>query len=264
MTLVNHETGEIIETLSKADAQRLTDRIRLLAGGIADQLDKMAGLIDEARVGSAWLALGYSSWTAYVAAEFENVLPRLDREPRREFVRELASRGMSTRAIAPVVGVSKSQVAADIEVSSSGHLPKVAAGTQAEGDGSAESRFESEASSATAPRVGGSDYSVPVDSRPSVTGIDGKTYTRPRATEHDLAQFIDSDQSIADGRYLVALMKELGKVAAVHQFDPDRIAALADQVTFEAIDAAFENFSTWRDQVKSKRGGLRVIKGGNK
>jgi len=34
----------------------------------------------------------------------------------------LTSAGMSTRAIAPVVGVSKSQVSTDRQVSSAGHL----------------------------------------------------------------------------------------------------------------------------------------------
>lgn len=41
---------------------------------------------------------------------------------RREVVRELTEGGLSTRAIAPVVGISKSQVATDQQVSSAGHL----------------------------------------------------------------------------------------------------------------------------------------------
>lgn len=40
---------------------------------------------------------------------------RLTRDERKELVGELAEAGMSTRAIAPVVGVSKSTVAEDIE-----------------------------------------------------------------------------------------------------------------------------------------------------
>ena len=42
--------------------------------------------------------------------------------PRRELVAYLAGEGMSTRAIAPIVGVSKSQVANDVEVSRTGHV----------------------------------------------------------------------------------------------------------------------------------------------
>ena len=127
MSIVNHDTGEIIEALTVAEARRLTDRIRLIAEHVAESLDKMADLIDQARVGSAWLVLGYRSWTAYVADEFSGVLPRLEREPRQEFVRELAARGMSSRAIAPIVGVSDRQVRTDQQVGSTSHLTKTPA-----------------------------------------------------------------------------------------------------------------------------------------
>lgn len=172
MTLVNTETGEIVETLTTDEARRLTDRIRLIGDGVADALDKMADLIDQARTGSAWLALGYRSWTEYVATEFTGLLPRLDREPRAELVRDLAARGMSVRAIAPVVGVSKSQVAAD--VSSSGHLTPVSDETSQTPEGGPFT---------DAPTSPASDEGQPhaAPARPPVTGIDGKTYTPPTA-----------------------------------------------------------------------------------
>lgn len=158
MTTVNTVTGEVIETLTESDARRLTDRIRLLAENVAEQVEKMAGLIDQARVASAWMALGYTSWTAYVAEEFAGVLPRLAVEPRREFVRELAATGMSTRAIAPVVGADHSTIVRDL-------------------------------------RAGGADAppATPIRQNPvsdvrasggQVIGLDGKQYTRPRATDH--------------------------------------------------------------------------------
>ena len=58
-----------------------------------------------------------------VQDRFGGALTRLPVDLRRPVVHELASAGMSTRAIAPVVGVSKSLVAQDLnEVSTSGHL----------------------------------------------------------------------------------------------------------------------------------------------
>lgn len=149
MTIVNTQTGEITETLDKTAARRLTDRIRLLAENVAEQVEKMAGLINEARTGSAWLALGYSSWTAYIADEFGGVLPRLDREPRREFVRELAAQGMSTRAIAPVVGIHHDTVATDLRTVGN-------------------------------PTV---DTDEPAEPR-RITGLNGKSYTAPRPIDH--------------------------------------------------------------------------------
>jgi hypothetical protein len=250
MTIVNTATGEITEALTEADAKRLTERIRLIAENVAEQMDKLAGLIDQARVGSAWLALGYRSWTAYVAAEFANVLPRLDREPRQEFTRELAARGMSTRAIAPVVGVDNATVHRD--------LTRVASATPETPQGGV----------VRTPAVPDATTEAPTATpRPAVIGLDGKTYTppapRPRATEADLAEFIESDSSVQDRRYVVALMKVLTETASVSQFDSDRIATLADDLTMTAIDAAFDNFTAWRDRVIGKRSGLRVIKGGS-
>lgn len=101
------------EVLPKADAKRLTLTIKLLAGSIADQIDKVTELIGQARSGQADVALGYKSWTAYCAAEFAGSLPRLERQARQELVVSLTEQGMSLRAIAPIVGVSHPQVIAD-------------------------------------------------------------------------------------------------------------------------------------------------------
>lgn len=100
--------------LSEADARRLTERIHLMAGSIKESVEKLSALISEARRGSAHVALGYGSWTAYVAAEFADSPLRLDRDDRRELVVSLASQGMSSRAIAPVVGTSHTAVNNDL------------------------------------------------------------------------------------------------------------------------------------------------------
>lgn len=163
MTLVNTETGELVESLTVEDARRLTDRIRLLGENLADTLDKMAELIDQARTGSAWLALGYRSWTEYVATEFASVLPRLGREPRQEFVRALDSRGMSTRAIAPIVGADHSTVVRDL----------------ARGASAPPQAPEVEAEPVDMPPT-----VEPTRTRPPVVGIDGKTYLRSVPVDH--------------------------------------------------------------------------------
>ena len=254
MTLVDTTTGELIETLSESEARRLTDRIRLMGESVADQLDKMADLIDQARVGSAWLALGYRSWPEYVAEEFVGILPRLNREPRQEFVRELAARGMSTRAIAPVVGVSNKTVSVDLRSPVTEVTPEDAPGGAPTPEGE-------EKAPATLTAVEPEPHPVQAaQPRPPVVGIDGKTYA-PRP-HRELAEVIDSDTSIQDSRYVAALTKQLREVAAVHQFDPERVAALADDLTMTSIEAAFDNFTKWHDRIVNKRGGLRVIQGG--
>lgn len=100
-------------TLTEADAKRLTMKIKLLAGAIADQIDTVTDLIAQAKAGRADVVLGYPSWTAYCAAEFAGALPRLERQARRELVANLTEMGMSARAIAPIAGTTHKTVVMD-------------------------------------------------------------------------------------------------------------------------------------------------------
>jgi hypothetical protein len=99
--------------LDEADARRLTQRIHLVLSSVADQLDKLADLVAKAKAGDAHIAMGYRSWPAYVAGEFADLGVRLNRDDRRELVASLATMGMSTRAIAQVVGMSQATVNRD-------------------------------------------------------------------------------------------------------------------------------------------------------
>jgi len=122
--------GERIETpLDEAAARRLTERIQLhasslaehstgsgvsLGTAVAEAIDRLVELIDQARTGQADVALGYPSWTAYVSTELSDALPRLRRSQRRDVVAQLTAKGMSARAIAPVVRSSQGTVARDL------------------------------------------------------------------------------------------------------------------------------------------------------
>jgi hypothetical protein len=103
-----------VKPLGRADAERLTDRIKDLLITISAQRDLLVSLVMQAKAGDAHAALGYQSWTAYVSAEFSHLALRFDRDDRRELVGLLAGEGMSTRAIAPVVGVDRKTVERDI------------------------------------------------------------------------------------------------------------------------------------------------------
>lgn len=97
-------------TLSATEARTLTDKIRTT-------LQFGHKLIVDAWKGSAWSALGYESWDAYCAGEFNEArMIRMDREQRREIVAEMRQAGMSTPAIASGIGVSKSTVHNDLPV----------------------------------------------------------------------------------------------------------------------------------------------------
>lgn len=101
------------EILEVAEAKRLDQKIRLLAGSISESLTKLQGLVEQARAGDIHVALGYPSWTAYVADALK-VEVRIGRVQRRELVSWLSGEGMSQRAIADVVGVDQKTVSNDL------------------------------------------------------------------------------------------------------------------------------------------------------
>ncbi len=156
--------------LTEAEARSLTGQIRSLGEGIADRVDLLVDKVRQARDGQAHVALGYKSWTEYVQNEFAGVLPRLDRQSRRELVTALTETGMSSRAIALVVGVSQSTVADD--VTSSGHLLVEATDNQFE-QAITEARTDGDLSRAN---VEQKITAIPTN---NVVGIDGKSYPRP-------------------------------------------------------------------------------------
>lgn len=95
-------------------ARRITERIRYSAIGVRDGLEKLQTLMAEAQEGNAHELLGYASWTAYISEVMGEEPLRLARDERRDLVAWLSGQGMSTRAIAPIVGVDQKTVSNDL------------------------------------------------------------------------------------------------------------------------------------------------------
>ncbi|GAB2970069.1 hypothetical protein [Nocardioides montaniterrae] len=179
MSLVNTETGEILDASA---AERRAERINLRLDAIADNYAAVMPMIREALEKRDDLALGYRSPGEYVADRFGGSLQRLGVEVRREVVRELTAAGMSTRAIAPVVGASFKTVARDLESAPvSGDTPE----DPAPSEGEAEARGQEQAQPEPTAVEPAPTCERPEPLRPvpapiaTVTGIDGKRYTRP-------------------------------------------------------------------------------------
>lgn len=104
-----------VASMSEQEAQKLTERIRLTAHNYTEARAKLQDLVAEAKEGNAHLALGYASWTAYLSEVLGEEPMRLARSERQEMVQLLSSEGMSTRAIAPIVGADHATVARDVQ-----------------------------------------------------------------------------------------------------------------------------------------------------
>lgn len=176
--------------MTEDEARRITERIRYTALSVRDGVEKLQRLVGEAQAGSAHLALGYPSWTAYLADVLGDEPMRLPREERREIVAWLSGEGMSTRAIAPIVGVDQKTVSNDVRTLPAGEeisSPPTIATT--EGVVIAEQRRVapdvtdwSEGDIAEVmddDNAGVTCSNEPTPEPKPITGMDGKTYQRP-------------------------------------------------------------------------------------
>lgn len=186
---VNAETGEILD-VEKAErrASYIRTDLDFAAGSFEKAMERMREAISERDD----IALGYRSPGDYLVDRFGGHLARLGVDLRREVVRELTEAGFSSRAIAPVVGVSDRMVRKDQNAGgNSVPTPETPApelvGEADEGAGQITHAPEDEES--PSPEVVATDDddvepvvpepSTPAAPRPPVVGIDGKTYSRP-------------------------------------------------------------------------------------
>lgn len=241
MSLVDTETGELIEPLDRAEAERLTTRIRLRLDTIADNYVAVMPLIREAIERRAFAALGYTGVSQYVSECFGDALAHLGVEVRREVVRELTAAGMSTRAIAPVVGVTRQMVSKDLAATQvATELPPPADDDRAPTlspahlAGIAAAEAEAAAAEALAAVIERADETFttpePTDEcaipapRP-VTGLDGKTYHRPAAPKPRRSPLTDTAREV--GLDLRKVADRVARLAADDRFDAnkDEVAA---------------------------------------
>lgn len=160
-------------------AERRAMKISLRLDTIADNFEAVMPMIREAIELRDDVALGYRSPGDYVRDRFGNALSRLPLELRRETVKELTEAGLSTRAIAPVVGVHKDTVRNDLK-SGGEPSPPVSESGGANATPDAEP-VEPDIDPAHIDYATGEVLDAP-DAEPErkpVTGIDGKTYKQP-------------------------------------------------------------------------------------
>lgn len=91
-------------------ARSRVSRIRM---GIVNYLETLA-LVAQAYQERDWETLGYDGWDAYVGGEFPADKLGIPAEHRQKAIEELRIAGLSTRAIAPVVGLHPSSVARQV------------------------------------------------------------------------------------------------------------------------------------------------------
>lgn len=156
--------------MTRDEAERITERIRVALDRVSSSWADLGERITEAYQRRADLALGYESWSAYAEAELKPSTG-LAAEVRRQLVGMLSQAGMSTRAIAPTVGAPRSTVHDDIKVS--GNRTPEPTGTTEAIDPLTGEVFDADRKPSF------------IDPPASVTGLDGKSYTRPTTKKEE-------------------------------------------------------------------------------
>jgi predicted transcriptional regulator len=209
------------------DAQRRVKRIRELSASITENVQTLIQLVHVAKASNDHEILGYASWTAYLVDVFGDEPLSLTRDVRRELVAELSAQGMSTRAIAPIVGVTRQMVSHDLRAS------EVASDLPPQAD----------------PLTG------EVLER-TVTGLDGKTY---QATSAVVNAFLEDSADVQNARYVSNFFQSIKRAHDCLAFDAERLARL-DPQAIELVRNLEKSLTSFRIQMEANQG-LRLIQG---
>lgn len=184
MTAVDYATGEVAH-LTESEARRLTERIRTALDRVSSAWADLAERVAEAYQRRADLALGYGSWAEYAEAELKPA-EGIAADVRRQLVGVLSAEGMSTRAIAPVVGASHMAVQRDRESGVTERYTSPEPVTPERIDRvtgevlpqTPTTELEAPSTPTEVLPAGSAGAAAPPAPR-SVVGLDGKTYARP-------------------------------------------------------------------------------------
>lgn len=200
--------------MTPLDARRLTERISLRLVTVAENLEAVGPLIEQAAAGSAHQALGYKSWTAYVAGEFGDQLTRLAGLDRGSVVDLLTDQQMSARAIAATIGVSASTVDRQVR-----HNDAPSPATP----GSAQDAVSDTLGVEKSPAAN------------NVVGIDGKTYTRPTPAPPAKSRRQPLPDAWRDASFrLVKAAETLGRLRGDDRFRANREALMVADIAITA------------------------------
>lgn len=102
--------AEVLPAFQVIEARERAERIRYGLVRLASDIETVASMISEAYEFRDWLKLDYETWPEYCRAEFGPDRLPLTEEQRRVIAAALARHGLSVRAVASAVRLSKSAV----------------------------------------------------------------------------------------------------------------------------------------------------------
>ena len=126
MSLVDAETGEVVDILDPDSARNLCKRITRQSAKVNVEAGQLVELCAEALKGKAWVALGFGSWADLCDDQGWEFNPRTSTD-RAALAQVMRKAGMSFRAIGKVIGASEATIRRD--AGASNDAPAEVAGT---------------------------------------------------------------------------------------------------------------------------------------
>lgn len=287
MSLVDVETGEVVDVADRADATAICAEISAHVAHVNAHLGQLADHIAEGMRRKVWISLGYGSWTELVDAK--GWVFRAATIPERVAIVEmLRTNGMSLRAIGKLVGTGVATVHEDLAAAGVRN-PNTSATEPTEPativgqDGKqypaarptpAPSTDAEPTPSGDMADVDGADLpagagTVPSITEPTATATPGEPAPAGEPTD-DVAEVIaavmaGTPEEQARSRHLNRWFSQAG---AWGPHDPEALAEAAPYAVND-LDDAIDRFerrvvefaATYR---KARRSGLRVLEGGRR
>lgn len=215
-------SGLELSPLSRPEAERLTEGIRTALDRTARGMADLAARVSEAYQRRADLALGYESWSEYAETEFGEQTQLLAAPIRRELVSYLSAEGMSSRSIAPAMGITDRRARQIVNEVGSDFPPESEAVAVIE-SGAAWVEPGDEIPLETRTHIDRRSGQVidrePIEPEPApvrkVTGLDGKTYTPPPAQPKPIRPQLPGHYAGA----IVELDKAINRLERLHADD---------------------------------------------
>lgn len=237
MTLVDATTGEVLASMTPAEARSLTETIKA-------SVDTLWTLLRESYDREAWRALGYDSWRGYATAEFgmskSHAYRLLDQARVITEIEQAAGSPIgeisehAARQLKPVLDEA------------------VAAVKQAVADAPTTEQKQQRVRQALD------------DLRDTLVEERKPKAPEPTAATAEIAEFIDGGNDVQVARLRKRFADNLVRSAAAFTFDPEVVAPHLDEQDWLIVANTADQARAWFDRLlglKPKR--LRAIRGGN-
>lgn len=257
MSLVNPETGELVDIATREEAETLANQITAAVAHANARNGDCINLMIEANLSKIWVALGYGSWDELVEARRWRWAPLLpaDRAAYGEFFR---TKGMSYKAIGTLMGRSAQSVRRDIEGAyESDGLPNGSATPEPADD------EEIEPAGAIAPE--------PTETEPDAPGEEGTNVPSEQAAEPESVPATaegDGDASAAEPSsrppadvtaWRALFDSATAGVVDLVQIPTAEVLEFADAEQLDDLGTLLDCFTAWVEAIRPTTPDLTVV-----